>query len=260
MSPEQRLIFDEVAELYDRARPAYPGELVDDVMRLAGIPEGGRVLELGAGTGQATRLFAARGCEILCLEPGPNMARVALEKLAVFPEVDIEVTTFEAWPLEPQSFDLVIAAQASHWVDPEVLFEKAADSLRPEGGLAIFWNRPLLGAGALEDAIQAQYLRIAPELSARLPGTSPVAAARDPVREIQASNRFGSVSRAEYAWQETYTAEGYANLMKTQSNHRLLAPNRMAKLHELIEDTIESFGDSIVVSYVTELFFARRLS
>jgi ubiquinone/menaquinone biosynthesis C-methylase UbiE len=47
-------IFDEDAELYDRARPGYPTELYDDLAELAGVRTGSRVLEVGCGTGQAT--------------------------------------------------------------------------------------------------------------------------------------------------------------------------------------------------------------
>ncbi len=46
------LIFDEVAELYDRARPRYPSALIDDLIGLSHVPEGGKILEVGCGTGQ----------------------------------------------------------------------------------------------------------------------------------------------------------------------------------------------------------------
>ena len=65
---EQRFVFDEIAELYDRARPGYPEALVDDVVALSGIAPGGRILEIGSGTGKATEAFARRGFRIVCLE------------------------------------------------------------------------------------------------------------------------------------------------------------------------------------------------
>jgi ubiquinone/menaquinone biosynthesis C-methylase UbiE len=48
-----RAIFDEAALLYDEVRPGYPEELFDDIVALSGIPSGGRILEIGCGTGQA---------------------------------------------------------------------------------------------------------------------------------------------------------------------------------------------------------------
>ncbi|MGW5068775.1 class I SAM-dependent methyltransferase [Streptomyces cyaneofuscatus] len=61
-------IFDEDAELYDRARPGYPPALYDDLAELAGARPGSRVLEVGCGTGQATVPLAARGCPIIAVE------------------------------------------------------------------------------------------------------------------------------------------------------------------------------------------------
>jgi len=48
-----RTTFDGAALLYDEVRPGYPEELFDDVVALSGIPSGGRVLEIGCGTGHA---------------------------------------------------------------------------------------------------------------------------------------------------------------------------------------------------------------
>jgi cyclopropane fatty-acyl-phospholipid synthase-like methyltransferase len=49
-----RGVFDEDADLYDRARPGYPAQLFDDLAELAGVGPGCRLLEIGPGTGKAT--------------------------------------------------------------------------------------------------------------------------------------------------------------------------------------------------------------
>ena len=71
--------------LYDEVRPGYPEELFDDVVSLSGIPAGGRILEIGCGTGQATVPFARRGYRILCVELGENLAAVARRNLEAIP-------------------------------------------------------------------------------------------------------------------------------------------------------------------------------
>ena len=82
--------FDEIAELYDRARPYYREEIFDDLFRLSGIaPEAARVLEVGSGTGRATEPLARRGCEVVCIELGANLAHIAAEKLARYPRVTV---------------------------------------------------------------------------------------------------------------------------------------------------------------------------
>src|ERR1700737_2851663 len=106
ISPERlRSTFDEAAELYDRARPGYPSELFDDLAELAGLGPGARVLEIGAGTGQATLPLAERGYIVTAIELGPNLAAVARRKLARFPNVAVTVAEFESWPLPPEPFD-----------------------------------------------------------------------------------------------------------------------------------------------------------
>src|ERR1019366_2212765 len=66
-------VFDEIAAEYDRHRPTYPGELVDQACRVAGIGSGDHVLEVGCGSGQLTRGLVARGLHVTALEPGKSL-------------------------------------------------------------------------------------------------------------------------------------------------------------------------------------------
>src|SRR5262249_17892327 len=130
----RRTSFDGHAELYDAARPSYPDMLADDV-----IARGGRrVLEIGAGTGQATVVFARRGASVVAIEPGANRAAVLRRNVAGH-DAAVEQTTFEAWPIT-RSFDVVMAAQAIHWVDPAVRYVKIAEVLGASGTLALVRN------------------------------------------------------------------------------------------------------------------------
>ncbi len=109
-----RTAFDDDAELYDRARPAYPSELIDALVALTGIGPGSRVLEVGPGTGQLTVPLAARGTDIVAVELGGRMAAVARRNLARFPSAVVVVSSFEDWPLPTDPFDLVVSATAWH--------------------------------------------------------------------------------------------------------------------------------------------------
>jgi protein-L-isoaspartate O-methyltransferase len=66
--------FDEAAEVYQRTRPVCPPQLFDDLIGLAGLSPGNRVVEIGCGTGQATVPLAERAMAVTAVEPGPNLA------------------------------------------------------------------------------------------------------------------------------------------------------------------------------------------
>jgi SAM-dependent methyltransferase len=140
MDEERRRSFGGVAELYDRSRPSYPAGLVDEVLEFAGAGTGDRALEIGAGTGKATVLFAERGLHVVGLEPSAEMAAIARRNCAPHANVRIEEAEFERWEPNGRRFELVFSAQAWHWVAPDVRYVHAGAALKPGGALAVFWN------------------------------------------------------------------------------------------------------------------------
>jgi ubiquinone/menaquinone biosynthesis C-methylase UbiE len=130
-------VFDEVAAEYDRHRPAYPDELVDQACRVAGIGSGDHVLEVGCGTGQLTRGLVARGLHVTALEPGQSLIALARQNLAGARNAEFVNARFEDAVLARGQFRAVFCASAFHWIDPEISWQKAADVLVPDGTLAL---------------------------------------------------------------------------------------------------------------------------
>jgi len=247
----RRTSFDARAGLYDAVRPSYPDALADDVMARAGR----RVLEIGAGTGKATAVFARRGASILAIEPGPELAAVLRRNLAGC-DVTVEQVTFEAWPIE-RRFDVVMAAQAIHWIDPAVRYAKPADVLGPGGTLAVVYNETEGFEHGLGDALEAAYARWGP-LSSEPPGDDPVGdAVRMRSGEIAASGRFERPEVLRYPWTAIYTTERYLDLLDTYSDHALLAPDRRGPLYQAIADAIERSGGALEIRYVSLAIVAR---
>jgi SAM-dependent methyltransferase len=256
-----RTTFDQAAELYDRARPGYPAELIAELAGLAGIQPGSRVLEVGCGTGQLTVPLAERGCEIVALDIGPNLAARARQNLALYPSACVIVVAFEDWPLPTQPFDAVVSATAFHWLDPAVRVHKAADALRPGGALATIATHHIAG-GDEEFFVEAQgcYAQWDPSTP---PGGVCLPAPSDiPLesQEIDRSGRFGPVTFRRYEWEQTYTTATYCELLLTYSGHRALAPESLRGLLDCIAHRIDSrYHGKIRKRYLSELRLAYHL-
>ena len=239
--------FGEAAEQYERARPTYPDELVDALMADRPL----QVLDVGCGTGKAGRLFAARGCEVLGVEPDPRMAEVARDH-----GLGVEVATFEQWDSAGRTFDLVISGQAWHWVDPAIGPAKAASVLRPRRRLGVFWNfgthDPTTSA-----VFGAVYEREAPELRQSYAlGTLP--AEESELRAVRNSGCFDPVEIVEFHWERRYTRDEWLDQLPTHSDHRVLPERQRGALLKAVGEAIDGFGGSVLVHYRTKLISGIR--
>jgi ubiquinone/menaquinone biosynthesis C-methylase UbiE len=250
---ERRFAFDQVATLYGTARPDYPGALVDDVVSFADLRASDRILEVGCGTGQATRGFAKRGFPILAIDPGPEMLRVARERLADFGNVDFLETTFEAWPAGRAVFRLIIAAQSWHWVPREVGFVKAAEVLSSNGSLAVFAHVPV----GLPAALLARFN----EIYMRQPGTSPAAYYLPSGRFkgwFEESELFGPVEHKCYPWKKQYMTSSYTDYLRTRSDYQLMESVKREQVLAEFAKAIDAHGGAFDMDYETHLYIARR--
>ncbi|MGW6746112.1 class I SAM-dependent methyltransferase [Streptomyces sp. NPDC055025] len=135
---KRALSFDAVADQYDTSRPGYPPALFDAIEELTGRPLGGsRVIDVGAGTGIATRLLRERGAHVIAVEPGPGMADRLHRTL---PEVPLVRGVGDALPFADDSADLITYAQSWHWTDRDRSLSEALRVLGPDGALALWWN------------------------------------------------------------------------------------------------------------------------
>lgn len=264
MAHERRLAFGDVAELYDRARPSYPAQLVDDVLAFAGAAAGDRALEVGAGTGKATVLFAERGLELVALEPSAEMAAVLARNCAGCDNVAIELAEFERWEWAEAPFRLVFSGQAWHWLDPKVRYAHARGLLEPGGALAVFWNRPDWDSNPLREQLAEVYERVAPDLGAG-PGPGPMhPTARkrrdwwaDWSSELASAPGFDGVDARSYTWSELYTRDSYLQVLKTHSDHIVLGDERLQQLVGAIGELLDRHGGSLELGYATDLWMAR---
>jgi SAM-dependent methyltransferase len=253
-----RATFDDSPELYERSRCVPPQALCDDLIALAGLEPGARLLEVGCGTGQATVPLAERGFEIVGIELGESLADFARRKLASFPRVKIVASSFEEWDPASERFDAVVAFNSFHWIDPELRFAKSAEVLRQGGALAAVGMRFVVhdGADPVWTALQDDYEEIAGLGEPRMH----VDALNDRSAEFEASGYFRNVSLRRYLWDVTFDADDYIALLHTSSWHRRLDDDVRRALFQRIHDRISArAGRTIAPTMAAVLYVAERV-
>ena len=247
---EQRLVFGEVAQQYQDARPTYPDGLYDIIAELSGIGPGDQVLDVGAGTGKATESLLARGYDVTAVEPSTEMAAVLRSR---FPDLSVHVSNFEDATLPAHGYSVITAAQSWHWVDPKRGPQRAHALLRPRGWLALFWNAGALDGCEWHDELQPIYGRITPEMTHEKIASQQDAGVQAQFASLRESGLFEEPVTRQVMWQERYTTEAYIVLLATYSNHRMLPVEQRAQLHAAIAEAIDERGGSVEHPYRTDL-------
>lgn len=239
-----RASFEQVAQLYDRARPTYPAQIFDDLAALAELRSASHIVEIGCGTGQATLPLAQRGYQITCVELGEQLGAAAQRKLASFPNVEVVAGDFETWRPPRADFDAVVAFTAFHWITPEVRYVKPASLLRERGRLAVVSTYHVLPRDGDDFFIEVQkdYEAVLPEdLKTKAgPPVEPDAVNHVLGAEIEASGLFRSIGTRRYLWDVTYTADEYLALLDTYSGHRTLDDETRERLLSRIRQRIDA--------------------
>ena len=255
---ERSKLFDQEAERYDRYRPSYPDPLIDELLGAA--PGTLSVLDVGCGTGIASRQIADRGAEVLGVEVAPRMAEIARGH-----GIDVEISAFEEWDAAGRTFDRVTSAQAWHWLDLPLATTKAAALLRPGGLLGLIWN-----AGCptddLTDVLEDVYASVLP------PGCHRVfrgyAADRpEDVRTgldaeidaISAVTDLGEPTMRWFPWTRTFQRDEWLNQLLSRSDHTALAADVLDRLLDRVGTAIDDHGGSFVMSFESVLITASRL-
>jgi SAM-dependent methyltransferase len=241
------LSFGMVAEAYERFRPVYPVELFDMVMTYAGQPVR-TALEIGAGTGKATRLFAQRGITVTAVEP--DGAMLAELRKHVPANVKTVQATFE--DLRPdQSYGLVYAAAALHWTNPEGRWPRMAALLEPGGVFASFGGPVRLADAAVEEAVRAARAPFLASDEVPSPdGTPPGHDIQWPGTELLRSEWFTGVQQSVIERRLTMSARDYIGHLSTISAYLELPASAREQVYsqimQVLPEPIEIAADITV--------------
>jgi SAM-dependent methyltransferase len=188
------------------------------------------------------------GYSITCLELGAELAEVAASNLARFPYVTVLQADFETWhPQNDSRFDLVFAATAWHWIDPDHRFALAHQRLS-EGGHLAFWRAThvfpddgdpfFLELQSIYDEVDDNS---PDEIVWHRPGQLP-----DERAEIAASGCFSDIAVRQYDWETVHDAEGYIALISTFSGHIAMAPVKRERLFGEIRRRLAQRPDGLL--------------
>jgi SAM-dependent methyltransferase len=257
-------VFDEVPEIYDRVRPGYPDALFADLCAVTGLDERSSVLEVGCGTGQATRSLAALGCAVTAVEPGPAMAALARRRIASFGNVDIETAAFEEWDDRGRRFDVLAAASSWHWVDPSIGWRRAYDVLHPGGWMALLGHVVVRRPG--EPEVYAETADLHERFCPGNPGWG-----HPPLEgDVRATDEgwglvddpgalFGPTIVRWYPTVQWFDGAGFADLLRSTSLYRSLHRDVREPLLDAIAERIRTrMGDRVPRRYLSVLRVGRR--
>jgi SAM-dependent methyltransferase len=136
---EGRELYGQDPAGYERGRPDYPPEVYRILRDHCGLGQGSVVLEIGPGSGLATRHLLEAGAAVTAVEPSQAMATHLRLSMADEASLQVIATPFEEVALPEDCFDMVVAATSFHWVRPRA-HGRLTRLLRPGGRAAIWWT------------------------------------------------------------------------------------------------------------------------
>lgn len=256
-----RSIFDHDAANYDRARPEYPAELFDELVRYVGPRDGGiDAIEIGPGTGQATASLLCRGMRVTAIELGENLAAFLARKHAAKPRLKVVRGRFEEVPDGAAIADLVFAATSWHWIDPAARLARARGLLRPRGVLAVMdtvqVNDPI--DRGFFDRTFAIYQRYRPA-ERRDTGRDAETYQPPAYAEVSASASFADVRLWRRRWNQRYDANSYEALLRSYSDTaRMPEAAREGLIRDLIEVVRAEPGGTVTRPLIITLVAGRH--
>jgi ubiquinone/menaquinone biosynthesis C-methylase UbiE len=251
VTPVSRSPFDPVAADYDAGRPSYPDGVFTAIERASGRLPGAVVLDVGAGTGIATRQLAARGARTVAIDFGELMLRRARARSPGLTWLQADGNTM---PIRSGSVDLTCFAQSWHWFDQYRASREVARVLRPGGCWAAWWSHAWADGEDWFDTYQDL-------MEAACPGYR--RHHRDPdwsEEGIASTGLFEPGRRVVVPWTRQVEAATWMAEERSKSYIAQLAPPIRARLLGRIEELLATHfpGIAMIVPYQTRMWLARR--
>jgi SAM-dependent methyltransferase len=257
---ERKNWYSPAAEAYNSTRPKYPSELVGKAVSAAKLSSSSKILEIGSGPGTATTSFAELGCHMVCIEPNPDLYKIAKKKCKVYSSVEVINKSFEEWDLETEAFDAVLAASSMHWIPSEIGYTKASSALKEDGYLILLWNKELYPCKSMQNAFSRVYQIHAPSLGRYEDRETQEDILAGLGQMMLDSGRFRNLVTATVESSLTYTSDQYISLLSTYSSYlKLDHRTRNALFTGLRECILRNGADEIRLSHLSTFHVSQKM-
>lgn len=250
--------FDNAAGDYDRSRPDYVKEIYDTLFAYKPLHSDSNVLEIGMGTGKAAGPILAAGCRFTGIEPGKQLADLAKERFKEYPNLILRNQTLQEFESPAETFDLIYAAAAFHWIPEEYGYKRVYELLKSGGVFARFAYHAGADKGRIRLAGEIQELYQKYMHTERPPKEFGKENA-ERLADTAIQYGFTDTKYKLYHCTKDYTANEYGLLLKTYPDHMALAEDNRTKLFEGIHEAITKHGGMITVYYTMDLELARKI-
>ncbi len=257
---ENKDVFQDIISDYEAARPGYPPELYRDIVEFSSLADTSKLLEIGAGPGQATEYFVKNDYDITALEISEKQIRFLRDKFAEYPNLSCVCSTFEDFTSPKETYNLIFSATAFHWIQPEVGYPKAYNLLQPNGVMAVFWHLASIIEPETEmlRRIRDIYRTYAPELDDYISREEGEVLHQRRMKEIQTGGLFQNPISKTYRWNDVYDTERYLKLMNSYSDFHAISKDAREAILSEVAAYIERNGGRITIPQEVRLYMARK--
>lgn len=249
--------FDSTALDYDKSRPTYIKEIYEDILHYQPINSDSNVLEIGLGTGKASRPILDTKCHFIGIEPGEQLADLARNRYKDYENFSLFNQTLQDFVSDDKLFDLIYAATAFHWIPEDYGYNRVFNLLKPGGAFARFAYHagPDQERRTLTCEIQELYHKYMHSES------RPAEFSNEDAQKLAKkalAYGFVDVKYTLYHTTKDFTADEYMSLLRTYPDHMKIPAADRKKLFEGIHSAINNHGGIMTVYYVMDLELARK--
>lgn len=231
-------------------RPDYSDVAIDGMLSIVGAVEGDRVCDIGAGVAHLTIMLAARGLDVVAVEPNDAMRNNGIDRTAKIDNIRWYEGTGESTGQATNSFDMVTFGSSFNVCDREAALKEVSRILKPRGWFACMWNHR-----NLDDPIQAEIeVIIRKSVSNYGYGTR----RESQTSIINSSGLFGPVIHLDSDLVHEQTIDSCIEAWRSHATLERQAGDRFSDVIANIQRYLSSLGvQKIQIPYTTNIWIAQ---